>query len=845
MQPGRLLRLGVITLEFALIVFAIQLVNIESEAFELIATVALGAFLVHHFLPSYLRQSCFAFLSIASVFLVFGWHHGAWLVAIGGLLIALCHLPAALWLRIALIVLVGGILAAGRIQTLSWGSQIPAAIWPILGSMFMFRLIIYIYDLNHSTSSPSIGGALSYFFMLPNVCFPLFPVIDYKTFRRCAYNDDAIRLYQTGVKWMLRGVIQLTLYKIVYFIGVIEPSSIVSGTGAARYMIATYLLYLKISGLFHLIVGLLHMFGFGLAETHHMYLLSSSFTDFWRRINIYWKDFIQKLVFNPAYFSLRKLGEAHAIVIATLIAFAATWLLHSYQWFWIRGEFPIVWADLVFWFGLGSIVVINVLFESRKGRRRSLTKQTGTVRDDAMLVLKTAGTFASICFLWTIWSTPSMDELGIIWQGMLNSGPLDLAVLIGIPIGFGVTGVLLRHRTRETFGTGIKASVASKDFILEAVVISTVAGAFIVVGLWPNLLNPISPALGKLVESMRDRVQLNAADSRKLIRGYYEDLGDVTRFNNELWTLYGMKPHNVESLQSTAQTRQRNDSIGVEFVPSTMETFAGATRTINSLGLRDREYPLVPGPNTFRIALVGSSNDMGWGVNDNETYENLVEDRLNHEIGLQTGKKFEILNFSVHAYRPTQKLATIEQRVFAARPNIILYAASTEEFNFMFKSVRSLADRQLLEQFPFIADAIERANINAKRLPNEVVLQMKLGPFAEESLRALLERFRDGALSRGIHPVLLILELPRDNRLRGEVFDRLVDLGEATNLTTLDLQGAFAAVRDRRSLWVLPWDDHINAEGHRLLADRLYSLLLSEALVPSNASIKQDNPFRR
>ena len=146
--------------------------------------------------------------------------------------------------------------------------------------------------------------------------------------------------------------------------------AIVTGTDAARYMVSTFLLYLKISGLFHIIVGMLHLYGFGLAETHHFYLFSTSFTDFWRRINIYWKDFIQKIVFNPAYFRLRKRGQTFAVATATLIAFAATWLFHSYQWFWIRGDFPIVWADIVFWFGLGLVVLVNVLLESRKGRQR-------------------------------------------------------------------------------------------------------------------------------------------------------------------------------------------------------------------------------------------------------------------------------------------------------------------------------------------------------------------------------------------------------------------------------------------------------------------------------------------
>ena len=39
--------------------------------------------------------------------------------------------------------------------------------------------------------SGHVGRTLSYFFMLPNACFPLFPVIDYKTFRRNYYDEDA------------------------------------------------------------------------------------------------------------------------------------------------------------------------------------------------------------------------------------------------------------------------------------------------------------------------------------------------------------------------------------------------------------------------------------------------------------------------------------------------------------------------------------------------------------------------------------------------------------------------------------------------------------------------------
>ncbi|KAB0269761.1 SGNH/GDSL hydrolase family protein [Microvirga brassicacearum] len=821
-----------ITVELALVAAAIRLTNIETRAFESVLMLALGGFLVHHFLPAAWRINFFAALSIASVPLVFGWEPGMWLLATGGLLIALCHLPVAFWIRIALITIVGLMLALARKQVLPQLSAIPMTIWPILGSMFIFRLVIYIYDLKHSAGPFSVGRAFSYFFMLPNVCFPLFPVVDYKTLQRSIYNDDSLRLYQTGVRWMLRGLVQLALYKAVYFLAVIEPTSAMSGTDAAQYMVSTFLLYLKISGLFHLIVGLLHLYGFGLAETHHFYLFSSSFTDFWRRINIYWKDFIQKLVFNPAYFSLRKRGETFAITLATLIAFTATWLLHSYQWFWIRGEFPIVWTDMVFWFGLGLVVSINVLLESRKGRQRSLAKPARTFRSDALLALRISGTFITICVLWTIWSTPNLEELGFIWRALLNSGPVDLAVLLGLPACLGVLGAVLRHRRREVFGSGGEAGEAGKPFLLQAAAVSAIASLLIVVALQPALLKTVSPALVTLVQDMRDRTQLNAADSKKLVRGYYEDLGDAARFNDELWKIYGMQP---PDWKGSVPVRDRNDAIEREFVPSTATMATGVTRTINRLGLRDREYSLEPEPNTFRIGLVGASHDMGWGVKDDETYENVVEDRLNRELGPLTGYKFEILNFSYQSYRPTQKLAVIEQRILPLHPNLVLYVAGTVEPDWTFRSVRNLVRNQLLDQFPFIKNAMDRAGIRPEALPEEDVLKSKLAPFAEETLRAVFERFHDSTVSWGIRPALVLLEIPNDSRSRSKVFDRLATLAQSAKLPVIDLQGSFSRVRDRQSLWVAPWDEHTNAEGHRLLAERLYSLLLKERLVPTEA----------
>src|SRR5437660_7229680 len=174
-----------------------------------------------------------------------------------------------------------------------------------LRSMFMFRLIIYLYAPKHRTATFSPASAISYFSLLPNVCFPLFPVVDYKTFCSTYYNEEWPRVYQTGLKWMFRGVIQLLLYRVIYQYAPLDVSKLSSALDVAGCMLGMYLLYLRISGTFHLIVGLLLMFGFNLPETDHLYYLATSFTAFWRRIHIHSNDFVMQIFFYPIPFERR------------------------------------------------------------------------------------------------------------------------------------------------------------------------------------------------------------------------------------------------------------------------------------------------------------------------------------------------------------------------------------------------------------------------------------------------------------------------------------------------------------------------------------------------------------
>jgi len=245
--------------------------------------------------------------------------------------------------------------------------------------------------------------------MLPNPVFALFPVVDYKTMQRTYYNEEDWRIYQSGVTWMLRGVVHLILYRLVYYHLLLALGDVHGPLDLAQFLVANFSLYLHVSGTFHIAVGMLHLFGFNLPETHFFFFLSSSVNDFWRRINIYWKDFMLKVFYYPAFFRLRRSGATRALVISTVFVVLVTWFLHSYQWFWLRGGFPVHWQDAAFWSALGALMIANSIYENRRSRARGRRARTWDPRSALGQGASIAGTFCFIVLLWSLWTCDSWD----------------------------------------------------------------------------------------------------------------------------------------------------------------------------------------------------------------------------------------------------------------------------------------------------------------------------------------------------------------------------------------------------------------------------------------------------
>jgi D-alanyl-lipoteichoic acid acyltransferase DltB (MBOAT superfamily) len=400
--------------QLALILLVFRAFHLEERAFLRLGAIMAAGFAVQYWLPLRWREPFCITVSIAGAFVLLEPAPALMLMAVGAVFFAIVASPLSYRMRVGLVLAVGVALACGRMAP---GLDVPYQFWPVVGAVFMFRMMIYVYDLRFSKTGATLKEYLGYFFMLPNYYFLLFPVVDFQTMRRSYYRRDVHVVAQQGINWIVRGAVQLLIYRLIYHLKPpsLVPAAVDSAGSLVIVMVATYLLYLRVSGQFHIAVGLLHLFGYDLPETHRRYLLAHSLTDFWRRINIYWKDFMVKLVYFPAYFRFRKGGEVRAQVIATALVFAATWFLHVYQWFWLRGDLLLTGPDVLFWTILGALVIVNVLLEQRHKGRRPVPTWGGRLR----YALSVAGTFTLITSLWYLWSAPSLAawwELVTWWR---------------------------------------------------------------------------------------------------------------------------------------------------------------------------------------------------------------------------------------------------------------------------------------------------------------------------------------------------------------------------------------------------------------------------------------------
>jgi len=817
-----------VAIQLGLLVLIARLFHLENPLFyEKLMPIALAGFLVQYFLPRRYRLPFFIAVSLAGIHAGLGLANTLWLVGIGLLLIGACHLPLAFAVRVGLVAAIGAALAllrSGRLQA-SWADSVV----PILASMFMFRIIVYLYDLKHQKDKPSASHALAYFFLLPNIVFPLFPIVDYTTFRRSHEQRDRRQIHQKGIHWMMWGIVELILYRYVNHYWLIPREDVTGLSTLAQHAASNYLLILRVLGQFNLAIGMLHLFGFDLPPVTDKFFLAPGFTDFWRRANIYWKDFMQKVFFYPLYFKLRMLTPIPRLVVSMVIVFVVTWFLHAYQWFWVRGTLLLSDTDMLFWTFFGVLVIGNAVWETKRGRQAKAAAPTGSLRDLASRAARALLMFALIAVMWSLWTSASISEWTDLWFHTEISAPevaRFVPVILLAFLGMLAATFLLEGREQLVAGSG-KQMQPGLTFLHPAAVTAVSMVLLVLLGS-PGTPSQLNRKAAAMVTNLQG-AKLSARETELLTRGYYEDLNAANQFNNalqntELYELYAKRGEAWPAFRDTVAGRATNTFLRDDVAPSVSFDFHGAPMSINRWGMRDKDYEQRKPAGVYRIALLGASGPFGSGVADNETFEAVLEERLNSAPAAGSQLRYEVLNFSVPGYAPPQQLMLLETKVLSFEPDAVFLIGTTRDDTSSARHLAVAVGMGVQIPYDFLRSYVEKTHIQRRTRFEESFRRLKR--YREDMIKEIYPRFAARCRSQGALPVFVYTPIIQEaaGEEPEDSVDRFVRLAKASGFAVVDVSNAWQG-EDASRLRVREWDWHPNARAHKLLGDRLYEVL--------------------
>ncbi len=342
--------------------------------------------------------------------------------------------------------------------------------------------------------------------------------------------------------------------------------------------------------------------------------------------------------------------------------------------------------------------------------------------------------------------------------------------------------------------------------------------------------------------------ELNRAEREVHAAGYYEGLiggGDGPEgARGELALRLMGKPNGWVRFNDADVSRMLpGDFLQFELLPGTRRMLFGQPFVTNSHGMHSAEVTLEKPPGTVRIALLGASLDMGWGVTFQETYSHQFEEWLNwhgQRQGYDANQRYEVLNFAVAAYSPLQRLETLRRKALSFRPDLVIYSATMLDLRLMEIHLCDALRTQADLTYDFVKGTFEKAGVGHDlfevdaegKLIHKEEIKTRMRPYYWELYDQTLGALAGTCRSEGVPLVIVII--PRVGKAdaplaRAESVARLKAIAGHHALPLYDLSDSFDRY-DPASLEIAAWDDHPNALGHR----RLF-LALARSLVKDEA----------
>ena len=241
----------------------------------------------------------------------------------------------------------------------------------------------------------------------------------------------------------------------------------------------------------------------------------------------------------------------------------------------------------------------------------------------------------------------------------------------------------------------------------------------------------------------------------------------------------------------------------------------------NAFGIRDKNYSLNKPSGTKRIALLGGSYQMGSGVNNDQVFEAIAEERLNKEMTDSVNKNYEIFNFAAGGYYLLQQVELTNTTVFKYNVDGLIYFAHTDEREKVVRFFANLIKRELPLNYPFLKYIQEVSG--ARSYMSLMQIKEKLQPYADTIMKWGYKEIADKCKTHNVVPVWTYMETTTEY-VNNEEYYELKAYAESLGFVTLDLRNTYWKI-DRKEIQLSEWNTHPNVLGHRIIADRFYKEL--------------------
>ena len=253
----------------------------------------------------------------------------------------------------------------------------------------------------------------------------------------------------------------------------------------------------------------------------------------------------------------------------------------------------------------------------------------------------------------------------------------------------------------------------------------------------------------------------------------------------------------------------------------------------NGDGFRERSFSVTKPAGTYRIVVLGDSFTFGNGLEANERYSDRLQAWLPHG--------YEVLNFGAPGANTPQHLYTLRARVLPADPDFVLlqwFVNDIEGDSVEGRPlIRPLIPLRAVHNWLQAHSALY--TVANMRWGEVQVASGMAGSYADylkaragdpqsadarrdaETLKKIINEVRSQGRAIGI------VLFPDPGPDLGESYpfaflhDHVMNVCRETDVPCLDLRADFAAVSDRRSLWVSPFDHHPSARANEIAAVKI------------------------